>query len=273
MRLAFSSDNHLDINRVDVDAAAHAMAAELRTQQIDYYVNTGDTFNDMRKTRAFYAQLQELVGSATQVRYLAGNHDMIRGTDYAELEGLTDPLYLHNRAENLPGTDWTLVGNNGWYDYSFAPAAAELTPEALWHWKKAYWIDGVIDQPQTDQERMAVVLQQVAASLRAAIGRRVLFATHFVPRAEFLNPRMLHDDVGAKAAAMLGSARLGLLLQQNAVAYAAFGHLHHRDAPRVLDGTEYLHTPVGYGTARRHEWNSSDFMTEWRATLQVVDLQ
>lgn len=272
MRIAISSDNHLDINRVDVEAAAVAQAAYLREQNVDYYINTGDTFNDFRKTRAYFARLQELVGVQTQVRYLAGNHDMVRGTDYDELEHLVNPLYLHNRLELLPGTNIALIGNNGWYDYSFVPEALGVDTDELIRWKKAFWIDGVIEQPVSDRARMNTVLEQIEAQLRQARGQRVLLATHFVPRVEFLNPAMLQSPVGGKVAAYLGSERLGQLLQRYHVEFTAFGHLHRRDEPRMLDGTEFIHRPVGYGTKRRHEWVSADFMTEWRRTLQVIEL-
>ncbi|WP_127849808.1 metallophosphoesterase [Lacticaseibacillus hulanensis] len=272
MKIAFSSDNHLDINRVDVAAILPQMAAALIAAKVDYYVNTGDTFNDFTKTRSFYAQLQAQLGASVQVRYLAGNHDMVRGISYAELEELDDPLYLHNRAEQLPGTNATLVGNNGWYDYSFVPADAGVTPSELRHWKKAFWIDGVIEQPQSDAERMQAVLTQVRAKLAANAGRQIIFATHFVPQRAFLNPQMLQSEVGAKVAAFLGSQALGNLLTEAHVDTVGFGHLHRRDAARTIDGVRYLHMPVGYGTKRRHEWQSTDFMTEWRATLQVMTL-
>jgi putative phosphoesterase len=269
MRIAFSSDNHLDINRVEVSAVLTAQASFLSKQRIDYYVNTGDTFNDFAKTRAFYTALQAKVGTQTHIRYLAGNHDMLRGVTYAELEQNADPLYLHNKMEVL-GPDAVLIGHNGWYDYSFAPA--QLTTTQLQHWKRGFWVDGVIQQPMNDQERFALALEQTAKMLTAAAGRRVFYATHFVPDIRFLDQRMLQNQkVGQYAAAFLGGRGMGNLLSQYPRVTAAFGHLHHRDGQRLLDGVTYLHSPVGYGTKRRHEWQSADFMTEWQNSLQIVE--
>lgn len=269
MRIAFSSDNHLDINRVEVSAVLTAQASFLSTQGIDYYVNTGDTFNDFAKTQSFYTALQKAVGTKTRVRYLAGNHDMLRGATYAQLEEQSDSLYLNGKIESL-GPNAVLIGDNGWYDYSFAPA--ELTTSQLQHWKHAFWVDGVIEQPMSDQERFAISLERTAKMLAEADGQRIFYATHFVPDIRFLNPRMLQDQkVGRYASAFLGSRAMGNLLSQYPHVTAAFGHLHKRDGIRELDGVTYVHNPVGYGTKRRHEWQSADFMTEWRNSLQIID--
>lgn len=268
MRIAFSSDNHLDINRVEVSAALAAQASFLSTRGIDVYVNTGDTFNDFAKTRAYYEALQARVGASVRVRYLAGNHDMLREATYAQLEHLEDPRYLHGKMEVL-GPDAVLIGDNGWYDYGFAPA--ELTTAQLERWKRAYWVDGVIEQPLSDAARLAATLARSERLLDQANGRRIFYATHFVPDIRFLNPRMLAEPkVGRYAAAFLGSPKVGAMLSAYPRVTAAFGHLHHRDDVRELDGVTYLHSPVGYGTKRRHEWVSADFMTEWQTTLQIV---
>lgn len=272
MKIAISSDNHLDINRVAPDSILDAQVETLTSLGVDYYVNLGDTFNDFQKTRQYFHQLQARAQGRFQVRFLAGNHDMVRGTSYEELEKLDDPLYLHHRSERLTGTNVVLMGNNGWYDYTFAPKSLGMTSDQFAHWKKAFWVDSVIEQPGTDAERMQGVLDQTQAMLTANMGKRVLFATHFVPRRDFLSSRTLANEVGAKAAAMLGSERMGKLLTANHVTWCAFGHLHHRDEASVCDGVQYFHQPVGYGTARRHEWGTQDFMTEWRATLQILTI-
>lgn len=270
MRIAFSSDNHLDINKAAAATIIPQQAALLRSMHVDYYVSAGDTYNDFGKSRAYFHQLQAAVGPGVHVRFLAGNHDMLSGVDYLTLENLTDPLYLHRRVEPLPGTNAVLVGNNGWYDYSFGPLTvsdAEFT-----HWKRAYWVDGEISQAVTDPQRMQRTLAWTQRVLRGLAGKQVIYVTHFVPERSFIDGRMLNDRIGGKVAAMLGSQHLGDLLAQYHVDYVDFGHLHRRDAPRTIRGVQYLHVPLGYGTRRRHEWVTTDFMTEWRATISILDL-
>ncbi|WP_155286455.1 metallophosphoesterase [Lacticaseibacillus zhaodongensis] len=270
MRIAFSSDNHLDINKAAAADIVPQQAALLRSEHIDYYVNAGDTYNDFGATRTYFHQLQAATGPNTQIRFIAGNHDMLNGVDFATLESLSDPLYLHRRVESLPGTDAVLIGNNGWYDYSFGPST--LTATDFLHWKRAYWVDGQIEQPLSDAERMNLTLQWTERALQNAAGKRVLYVTHFVPERSFIAERMQQDKIGGKVAAMLGSQRLGELLAKHHVDYVDFGHLHRRDAPSTIHGVHYLHQPLGYGTKRRHEWVTTDFMTEWRTTISIIDL-
>lgn len=71
------------------------------------------------------------------------------------------------------------------------------------------------------------------------------------------------------ATALMGSAKLGALLtgQVDAV---AFGHEHFRDAPKLIGKTAYYHQPLGYGLKRLFEWESHDWLTEWRNTLVTL---
>lgn len=270
MRIALSSDNHLDINQVEASVAVAAQASFLRSEGVDWYVNAGDTYNRFDKTLTYYHALQDELGQDCQVRFVAGNHDVLAGADYQTIETLADPLYLHGKRETLPGTNMVLVGDNGWYDYSFAPKT--LTPAKLMSWKRAYWLDAQADQPVTDAERMAAVLARVRKHLQECADKRILLVTHFVPDKHFLNPKLLADPVAGRIAAFLGSQALGDLLATHGGVTTYFGHLHHRDAPAVWQGVQYYHRPLGYGTDRRREWTQPDFSTEWQQTLTILDI-
>lgn len=50
MKIAVSSDNHLDVNQVPVDTALDLQADWLARQSIDYYLFAGDLFNADRKS-------------------------------------------------------------------------------------------------------------------------------------------------------------------------------------------------------------------------------
>ncbi|WP_225047722.1 metallophosphoesterase [Lacticaseibacillus kribbianus] len=268
MRLAFSVDNHVDVNRLDAAAVAAQQAAYLTEQGIDYYINAGDTFNDFGKTRDFFHHLAALAPH-TVVRFLAGNHDLVQGIDYATAQGPADPLYLHERTLAVPGTDTVIIGNNGWYDYTLAPVDLGKTPAEFAQWKRAYWIDGAIPQPVSDQARMNRVLATTEAALDASAGKRVIYVTHFVPTPLLMVYAPDHPR-WQMATAVMGSARLGQLLESRRVADVVFGHLHRRDAPLTVGQTTYWHRPMGYGIARLNEWATPDWFTEWRRTLVVL---
>lgn len=280
VKLAISSDNHLDVNRVNLDDTVTAQAQYLQAINADYYIHLGDLFNDFAKTQAYMELLQERLGEATRVYYLAGNHDMMNHASFHQLETLPDAHYLHNRCIDLPNTDWRVIGNNGWYDYSFSAFADQ--PEKVTRWKRVYWLDSASEQPMTDPARMQLVLNQVQAQLAKAQadGKRVIFVTHFAPRHELLAPRPAQVNTPRRKTvyemiqAMLGSDQLGKLLESYAnVAYVAYGHLHNVHHAVRRGHVTYLHQAVGVRNRRVNEWHASTFVKQWQSTLRVPNLK
>ena len=48
MKIAISSDNHLDVNRQDPDEIVSLQANYLNKQNVEYYLFAGDMFNDFQ---------------------------------------------------------------------------------------------------------------------------------------------------------------------------------------------------------------------------------
>lgn len=272
-KVAMTSDNHFDINHVDLVAVLEQQVAYLLAHHYTDYLIAGDLFNDFKQSVAFVEKLTQQLQPQCRVFFIAGNHDMIRGTDYVELQSAGMPQYAHQKLIDFPGTDYVLVGNNGWYDYQFAQIPGKTAAEYS-RWKKAFWIDGVIQQPVSDFERMNLVLTDTAAKLQQATQqhKKVLYMTHFVPQAAYIVHRS--REMLETANAYMGAPRLGDLLTQYQVPYALFGHTHFKYPPHQIAGTTYFCRPVGYGTKRRQEWRfGTDFISEWQACLQTLELE
>lgn len=280
MKIAISSDNHLDVNQVDVEQALKFQAQWLVSHQVGYYFFAGDLFNDFQQTQDYFTRLQKKLGSQVKVYYIAGNHDMLNHAPYSMVESPNAPAYLHNRFVDLPDTDWRVIGNNGWYDYSLSPFADQ--PAKVAQWKKVYWLDSAIDQPGSDQERMETVLNQVDGQLVAAqqAHKQVMLLTHFAPAKEALAPTPRY--VVSKRQqyfyhmflAMTGSARLGQLVEKAGnVHYVFYGHLHGIHLPFTRNGVTYLNQAVGVKNKRMNEWQVADFFHQWSTTLKVLQLE
>lgn len=278
MRIAISSDNHLDVNRVPVDDCLAAQAQWLQDQQVAAYFYGGDLFNDFALTRHYFTRLQTAVGSRCRVYYIAGNHDLLNHAPFDLVENLTDPAYLHNQYVDLPGIDWRMIGNNGWYDYSFSTYADQ--PRRVRQWKNAYWLDSSIDQPLSDPARMDRVLAQVDHQLNAAAHshKRVMLLTHFAPVAAVLGPRP-HFTTSRQEyfyqmfRAMTGSARLGQLVEQSGIVKRVFyGHLHGQHPVIHQHGVTYLNQAVGVRNKRNNEWQRENFIDQWEFRLRIIDL-
>ncbi|QBO35855.1 phosphoesterase [Periweissella cryptocerci] len=273
-KIAVVSDLHMDLNHVDVVDFLARSADWLVAQGVQYYVIAGDLFNDFAKTLDFSEKLQTIVGDSLRVAFIVGNHDMARGVTFEELSQPLSPLYLHNQLIDVAGTDLRIVGQNGWYDYSFGDLAKYSVNEIA-QWKRAYWFDRQIEQPMSDQERMDIVLTESKQQLVNAAhdGKRVMFVTHFVPQQDYLfkgsddrNLWMLN--------AMMGSQRLGALLEMGPVDYTIFGHLHRQFAPQTFGGrNEYYNQTVGLKTHRKDEWTQSTFFATWQDRVRIFEIK
>ena len=279
VRIAISSDNHLDVNQVDPAAVLAMQAQYLQDHSVQYYFYAGDLFNDFTQTRQYMTDLQHRLANRVHVYYIAGNHDLLQHASYDQIEHLSAPGYLHRHYVDLPGTNWRMIGNNGWYDYSFSTYRDDSI--AVRQWKRVYWLDSEIEQPGDDQERMNNVLSQVTAQLAAAkdAGKRVLFLTHFAPRHELLAPRPAGVNTPRRErfyqmiTAMMGSDRLGDLLESTGnVKYAFYGHLHGIHPPLEHNGVTYLNQAVGGRNKRINEWQQDDFTAQWQSSLRILDL-
>lgn len=279
VRIAISSDNHLDVNQVDPAAVLAMQAQYLQDHSVQYYFYAGDLFNDFTQTRQYMTDLQHRLADRVHVYYIAGNHDLLQHASYDQIEHLSAPGYLHRHYVDLPGTNWRMIGNNGWYDYSFSTYRDDSI--AVRQWKRVYWLDSEIEQPGDDQERMNNVLSQVTAQLAAAkdAGKRVLFLTHFAPRHELLAPRPAGVNTPRRErfyqmiTAMMGSDRLGDLLESTGnVKYAFYGHLHGIHPPLEHNGVTYLNQAVGVRNKRINEWQQDDFTAQWQSSLRILDL-
>ncbi|GAP03072.1 putative phosphoesterase [Fructobacillus pseudoficulneus] len=270
MKVAISSDNHLDLNKVEPRWAMTQQAQYLIQEKIDVYVIAGDLFNRFDKTLEFARDLQAMVGTAVTIRFLAGNHEMGTGISYDELESPVDDLYFHNKTLDIG--DARLIGNNSWYDYTFDEGRHDF--DEVRRFKREFWYDRRIEQPITDPERLAINLEQMRQAIVAAKEdqRKIVVINHFAQEHEFIDQipfRMERLDV---LKAFLGSQAVGDLMLEQQVQAAVSGHLHLHVQALPLQETTFYNASVGYHTRRVKEWFSNDFMTEWANRLIVLDV-
>lgn len=279
MKIAVSSDNHLDVNRIDVEKALNFQSDWLLGHDISYYFFDGDLFNDFQQTCNYFFRMRQLLGPRAAAYFIAGNHDMLKNAPHQLVEHCPDPGYLHQHFVDLPGTRWRVIGNNGWYDYSFSSYTNQ--PRRVAQWKNAYWLDSAIDQPFDDQQQMANVLQQVKKQLDDArqAGKQVIFLTHFAPRAELLSPQPSFVSSPRQQyfyqmfRAMMGSSKLGDLLEQSGIVKLVFyGHLHGQHPVITRHGVSYYNQAVGVRNKRSNEWQANNFFDQWRQTLKIIEL-
>jgi hypothetical protein len=223
--------------------------------------------------------------------FVAGNHELwTRGED-------SHQLYTHDWPRRVSGLGWhwlegspvnlgevAVVGNVGWYDYTFAqdwlgiprrfyahkisPGAAaresqfahllesrdDIAPQAMTI--IARWNDGrFVKLHRSDEQFLEERLDVLRRDLNAAGGaKRVLAAIHHLPFRALLPPARSHQWDFAKA--YLGSGRIGeLLLRYGSVRDVYCGHSHFA-AEAQVGPIRAISTGSGYRSKTFHvfEW-------------------
>ncbi|MCM0582488.1 metallophosphoesterase [Weissella diestrammenae] len=265
MKIAVSSDNHFDVNRLDVSAMIDAQAAYLLQQRVDVYLIAGDLFNSFEKSLDYVTRLQTAVGTQVLVRFIAGNHDMGRDVSFDELETALSPYYFHHQTLDLG--NWQIIGNNGWYDYSFASGPDR---DQIVQFKRGLYYDRVIEQPMTDPERTQLSLKQLGVQLDAAqtAGKKVIIIQHFAPHGLDLSYPQ-HVARWLMINGVMGSNQYAQLYAQYPnVQQVYYGHTHQTLLTRHLGTIAYNNVSVGYQRARIPEWTAETFIESWKNKIR-----
>lgn len=258
-KIVISSDNHLDVNRLDRQMVLEQQAEYLISHKIDVYIMAGDWYNYFEKTLRFAEDLQKMVGSSILIRFLAGNHEMGHGISFDELEQDLSPLYFHNKSLKL--NDLTLVGNNGWYDYSFAQGPQKQQIEQF---KAGFYYDRLIKQPMSDFERTTLSINQIKKQLKNLDGEeKIVIVQHFAPHnldlnypIQFPKWQMINGVMGAQR-------YMDLYQNESQIKQVVYGHAHLNVPIREIETVRYYNVSVGYRRSRAIEWTEETFFKNW----------
>ena len=258
MRLGFTSDLHIDHHPEVVDL----VGAQAGRAEVDVLVVAGDLSS---RTVSLEEALRRLAQQVSRVAFVPGNHDLwVRDGEadsrarYLELipalcarAGVT---CLSEGPAALAGV--TLLGQTGWYDYSFADPTLGVSLEAYRRGRfgKLLWTDKqMVRWPGVDDEALtAWMAERLARDLAAAPrDRPAIVVTHMLPFAElavsrplpwgfvrgFLGASILGDVIGA-------AARSGL-----EVARVISGHTHFARRAEIAGAAGIVAaetSPIGY---------------------------
>ena len=274
-RIGLISDIHVDLNaEAGEDRVTGLLAAESRRRGLDILLVAGDLSGDYQLSMKTVDGL--IAESGARVFFVPGNHD-VWNERHPGLKALDTYGALLDHPSNLArgpvsiGDDWTIVGDLGWYDFTFGDAGFTTADFERMNYMGRTWRDSVYvpwERKTVDTHRM--FMDRIGLSLDAVAGGKVLLATHMVQVGEFTvqNP----GDMWKYFNAFLGSPEYGALAVERGVALSVCGHVHYRRRVRKA-GTEFVCPCLGY----RAEWQArdgkpADTAGEIAATLSVWDL-
>ena len=219
------SDLHLDSNQFD-HFELETLKYILKKERIDHLHIAGDLSNDLAHISLPF--IEELRQELT-ISFNLGNHDML-GLSEQEISGYDFQVQQFGQTK--------LISFSGWYDYSFVP---EKSKEEHLRTKNNFWFDRRLDRELDDPSITAYSLLQLEKLLSSLDGP-IIIAMHFVPHQDFLYDHPYFQRFNA----FLGSQAFHQLFVKYGVKDVVFGHLHHRNHSRVIDGVRYHMRPLGY---------------------------
>lgn len=273
-RLGMISDLHLDINEKAGKPVVDTLVQAIVNSEVDAVLIPGDISNDYQKTLGYVKRIEG--DSGIPCYFVPGNHDLWNENHpeknawdiYRELQDTKGNLT--NGPVQLPG-GWALVGDVGWYDYSFGGEG--ITREAFDHmqFEDRVWQDRIKaswDRPTLEVHQF--FLNKLETQLKEWQGHKLILMTHVVPHTAFTvqQPNPMWHYLNA----FLGGQTYGALVQQYKVRYAVFGHVHYR-MTRSIDGITYACRCLG----TYDEWGYFDGKTKTQQAVedafQVIELE
>ena len=219
------SDLHLDSNQFG-HFELETLKYILKKERIDHLHIAGDLSNDLAHiSLPFIEELRQELPTSFNL----GNHDML-GLSEQEISNYDFQFQQFGQTK--------LVSFSGWYDYSFVP---EKSKEEHLRTKNNFWFDRRLDRELDDPSITAYSLLQLE-KLLASLDGPIIIALHFVPHQDFLYDHPYFQRFNA----FLGSQAFHQLFVKYGVKDVVFGHLHHRNHSRVIDGVRYHMRPLGY---------------------------
>ena len=230
MKIGILSDIHVDIDHTTPHGVLEGMVVAIKQNVADFMIIAGDVANDYELTLRALETIED--ASGVPCLFVPGNHD-IWNEKHPDLnawdtyEALKQfPGNLCNGPREL-GNDWVVIGDLGWYDYSFG--GREYSVEEfdrmkingrLWQDKvKAKWDRSTLEMHRYFHDKLE---QQ----LRVHRDKKVILVTHVLPLVDFtVQPP---DKQWNYLNAFLGSREYGQLALNYSVAYSISGHVHYR---------------------------------------------
>lgn len=283
MKVAVISDIHIDINeKVKVDTIFNSWYKQLvKDHRAEALIIPGDISEDVRTTISYVKELEQNAGAP--VYYVPGNHDMWnKDGQYESNDAIYDLFWRDDNClsgKNVVLGEHYLVGDIGWYDYSYANTKDFSKDEfdAMTHlgrtWQDKFFNSWTEDNPGKS-EYFNSVFQK---SITALSDKKICFITHMINHEAFSVPD--GTNIFCFFNAYLGNRALQRILEKsNNVDYCISGHIHFRKDV-TEHGKKWLCRCLGYDTEwpRFHTENAfrkydADVLWQIEDACEIIEL-
>jgi len=269
MKLAILSDIHTDINYDENDSIEKALVSNLKCISPELFIIAGDVSNNYLKTLDFLNRVQNESGVKTL--FVPGNHDL---WNIENPDKNTD--YIYDQLKSFKGnicdkpydidSEWTVIGDVMWYDYSFAHNRFKFEDLETGKFAERNWKDKeYIDWGMRDVRVNEHFIDKIHSQIDAKKDRKIIFVSHMLTHPYFT---VKNNELWEYFNGYLGSDKPHKMFEKRInVKYSIMGHVHYRKE-FFENGTKYICSCLNYRT----EWYNDNASDEIRTAINVIDI-
>lgn len=273
MRLGVISDLHVDINDEMVPATtsyAEVLYQKIKKEEINVLLIAGDISNDYKLSIQFLNDLERL--SNIKILFVPGNHDY-----WSKVNQETDTWSIYQAFKKWYGClsgkpyelndEWVVVGDSGWYDYSFGDPSFSEAEFNKGHYMERTWQDFIYtDWGRSNIDMHQYFYEKIREDLEAYKDKKIIMMTHMLSHSSFTVP--MPNEKWAYFNAFLGSKFYNALYDEFNVQYGIMGHVHYRKVEEN-DNTTMICACVG----NNNEWRTNDLTKEIDDAFCILELE
>lgn len=270
MIIGVISDLHVDINFVEGDKIEDAIIKVILEKKVEILIIAGDISNDYVKSLEVVDYIEEK--TTCKCLFVPGNHDLwnMEHEDLIHTSVIYERLKAHDSclcdAPYVINDEYVVIGDVGWYDYSFGSNAYTREAFLLGKQSDRQWQDKkYIRWHISDEEKTQVFYKKLSEQLQQYSDKKVIFVTHMVTHKQMTVP--LPKENWDYFNGFLGSDRYSQLFSDN-VKYVIMGHVHYR-IDFEEEGKTYICRCLNY----REQWgDEQDTMKNVLETMKIIEL-
>lgn len=270
MKIGILSDIHVDLEHKDPQRVLDALVATIHQNGVDLMIIAGDVANDYETT----LDCLHFIEKKSQVRclFVPGNHDIWNEkhpdkTAWQTYEALK--AFAGNLANGpvTPIDGWVVIGDLGWYDYSFGSDQYTLEEFERMEINGRLWQDKIKAVWQASTRQMhAYFYDKLQKQLEANGHQRIILVTHVLPIRDFTVQET--NGLWPYLNAFLGSRQYGELALEYGVRYCISGHVHYRKQVQH-ENTTFICNCLNYAS----QWiDNTDVAREVNRAFKTIEI-
>ncbi|GAU79475.1 metallophosphoesterase [Fusibacter sp. 3D3] len=270
MIIGIISDLHVDVNFIEGDTIEDALLKVIHEKKLEVLIVAGDISNDYVKSLEVIDYIEQ--NTPCKCLFVPGNHDLwnLEHEDMIHTSDIYEQLKAHDSclcdAPYILNDEYVIVGDVGWYDYSYGSDAYTLDQYLLGKQSERQWQDKkYIKWHVSDKEKTLEFYEKLAMQLSRYPDKKVIFVTHMVTHQRMTVP--LPKENWDYFNGFLGSGQYGELFHDQ-VKYIVMGHVHYR-ADFEEKGKTYICRCLNY----REQWGAAqDAGENVMETMKILEL-